>query len=136
MVHARSSVSFSYSRPPKAYISTNRHEYDDEDVVRILGHLATAMHANPSKLIINEVFVASPIIVPGSSECPPSKYIPQNQSALAELGNLMTWSTFSLFGGKERSYEEYENLLIKAGFRISRFFRFRTFTVMLECVLA
>lgn len=89
-----------------------------------------------AKLIINEVLVASPVIAPASSTDPPSEHIPQKQSALADLANLMTWSTFSLFGGKERSYEEYDKLLVDAGFKLSRFFRFRTFTVMLEYVLA
>jgi hypothetical protein len=106
-------------------------------VLTILRNLAIAMRETPqSKLIINEVFVASPVIAPAESMSPPSDHIPEKQSALGDLGNLMTWSTFSLFGGKERSYEEYEKLFVAAGFRISRFFRFRTFTVMLECVLA
>lgn len=86
-------------------------------------------------MIINEVFVASPVIVPVSSTSAPSEHIPEGQSALADMANAMTWSTFSLFGGKERSYEEYEKLLGRAGYRLCRFFRFRTFTVMLECEL-
>lgn len=87
-------------------------------------------------MVINEVFVASPVIAPASSTSPPSELIPEGQSALADMANTMTWSTFSLFGGKERSYEEYEKLLSQAGYKISRFFRFRTFTVMLECEIA
>ncbi|KAJ9606192.1 hypothetical protein H2200_009153 [Cladophialophora chaetospira] len=113
------------------------HEYVDEGVLKILQNLAAAMRETPnSKLIINEVCAASPVIAPADSMSPPSEHIPEQQSALADIGNLMTWSTFSLFGGKERSYEEYEKLLLAAGFKVSRFFRFRTFTVMLECELA
>lgn len=93
-------------------------------------------HTSGSKMVINEVFVASPVIAPAASTSAPSENIPESQSALADMANAMTWSTFSLFGGMERSYEEYEKLLNKAGFRITRFFRFRTFTVMLECELA
>jgi hypothetical protein len=48
----------------------------------------------------------------------------------------MTWSTYSLFGGKERSFEEYRILLERAGFRVVRYFRFRSFTGMLEAVVA
>lgn len=117
--------------------STSSHEYSDEDVLKILSNLAVAMRQTPgSKMVINEVFVASPVIAPASSTSPPSELIPEGQSALADMANTMTWSTFSLFGGKERSYEEYEKLLSQAGYKISRFFRFRTFTVMLECEIA
>lgn len=54
---------------------------------------------------------------------------------MPETGNIMTWSTFSLFGGKERSFEEYKRLLEMTGLKISRLFKFRTFTVMIEAVL-
>lgn len=54
---------------------------------------------------------------------------------MAATGNIMTWSTFSLFGGKERSYVEYEALLNTSGLLIARLYKFRTFTVNLECVL-
>lgn len=90
-------------------------------------------------MIINEVFVASPVIMPATSSfstSAPSDYIPRKQSALADMANAMTWSTFSLFGGKERSYAEYQDLLNQSGLKVSRFYRFRTFTVMLECELA
>lgn len=89
-----------------------------------------------SKMIINEVFVASPVIAPASSTSAPSEHIPKEQSALADMANAMTWSTFALFGGKERSYGEYQELLNEGGFKVSRFYKFRTFTVMLECELA
>ena len=59
-------------------------------------------HTVGSRMIINEVLVASPVIAPGSSTSPPSAHIPPKQSALADVANAMTWSTFSLFGGKER----------------------------------
>ncbi|KUJ06319.1 S-adenosyl-L-methionine-dependent methyltransferase [Mollisia scopiformis] len=113
------------------------HEYNDDQVLAILNHLTTAMRRTPnSKMIINEVLNSSPIIVPTSSMSAASEHIPGSQSAMASTANIMTWSTFSLFGGKERSYQEYEILLNTAGLKISRFFQFRTFTVMLECVLA
>jgi hypothetical protein len=124
------------------------HEQSDDDVNTILGHLKTAMLRTPgSRLIINEVFLGSPTIIPSatsptstsapSSDLSPSHYTPQeNQSPLADLGNLMTWSTYSLFGGKERSFEEYRILLEKAGFRVERYYSFRTFTGMVEAVVA
>ncbi|KEF59858.1 uncharacterized protein A1O9_04706 [Exophiala aquamarina CBS 119918] len=118
------------------YLRGVLHEYDDDDVLRILSNLATAMRQTAgSRMIINEVFVASPVIAPASSTFAPSEHIPERQSALADMANAMTWSTFSLFGGKERSYQEYEKLLSQAGYRVRRFFRLRTFTVMLECEL-
>lgn len=95
------------------------------------------MRRNPgAKLLINEVLNSSAFIAPANTTgVPPSAHIPPQQSALPEAANLMTWSTFSLFGGKERSYGEYEGLLGQAGLRIKRLWGFRTFTVMLECVL-
>ncbi|KAK6369519.1 hypothetical protein LTS17_009425 [Exophiala oligosperma] len=128
------------SRGDVWYLRGVLHEYTDEDVVKILTHLAAAMHETPgSRMIINEVFVASPVIMPATSSfstSAPSDYIPRKQSALADMANAMTWSTFSLFGGKERSYAEYQDLLNQSGLKVSRFYRFRTFTVMLECELA
>ncbi|KAF2733981.1 S-adenosyl-L-methionine-dependent methyltransferase [Polyplosphaeria fusca] len=112
------------------------HEYDDEGVLTILKHVGDAMQRTPgSKMIINEVLNSSPVIMPASSTSAPSECIPATQSALGSVANTMTWSTFSLFGGKERSYAEYEALLNAAGLRISRFFKFRTFTVVLEAVV-
>lgn len=87
-------------------------------------------------MVINEVLNSSPAIIPPGSTKPPSDHIPEQQSALPETANIMTWSTFSLFGGKERSYAEYKALLEKAGLKIDRLFQFRTFTVMMEVVLA
>ena len=113
------------------------HEYDDKAFLEILKHLTAAMRLTPdSKMIINEVLNSSPFIIPTSSKSPPSDHIPRGQSALANMANTMTWSIFSLFGGKERSYQEYEQLLAEAGLKVSRLFQFRTFTVMLECRLA
>jgi len=105
-------------------------------VLKVLGHVAVAMRKTPgSKMLINEVLNASPVIASASSSSPPSQQIPEQQSALADVANMMTWSTFTLFGGKERSYSEYEKLLNEAGIKISRLIKFRTFTVMLECHL-
>jgi hypothetical protein len=86
-------------------------------------------------MVINEVLNSSPAIIPPGSMKPPSEHIPAQQSAMPETGNIMTWSTFSLFGGKERSFEEYKMLLEMTGLKISRLFKFRTFTVMIEAVL-
>jgi hypothetical protein len=115
----------------------SRHEYGDDQILEILKHLTQAMRQTPgSRMIMNEVLVSSPVIIETDSTDPPSQHIPEKQSAMAEAGNIMTWSTFSLFGGKERSYQTYEKLLNAGGLRISRFFKFRSFTVMIECVLA
>lgn len=117
------------------------HEYDDKQVLDLLDHITTGMRKTPSaRLIINEVLNSSPTIVPaeetqGMAIGPPSEYVPERQSALASTANTMTWSTFSLFGGKERSYEEYEELLNRAGLEVVKLWKFRTFTVMIECVL-
>jgi len=117
--------------------NTRSHEYDDEALLKILSHLTSAMQNTPgSKMLINEVLNSSPTRVPANARGPPSTYIPQKQSALADLANTVTWGTFALFGGKERSMEEYEKLLHKAGLKVTRFFKFRTFTVMIECELA
>jgi hypothetical protein len=86
-----------------------------------------------SRMIINEVLNSSPITMPSSSHGVPSSFIPQRQSAIPDLANIATWGTFALFGGKERSMEEYESLLTRAGLKVARFFKFRAFTVMLEC---
>ncbi|ORY03752.1 S-adenosyl-L-methionine-dependent methyltransferase [Clohesyomyces aquaticus] len=113
------------------------HEYDDNEALEVLKHLAVAMRRTPNSImIINEVLNCSPFILPETSIAPPSEHIPSDQSCLPSTGNTMTWSTFSLFGGKERSLEEYEGLLNSAGFTVSKLYRFRTFTVMLECVLS
>ncbi|KPI41905.1 uncharacterized protein AB675_5495 [Cyphellophora attinorum] len=113
------------------------HEYDDEQVLQLLGHITSAMRKTPgARMILNEVLNSSPAIIPVSAaETVPSEHIPNKQSALASTANTMTWSTFSLFGGKERSYEEYEVLLNKGGLRVNRLYKFRTFTVMMECLL-
>ncbi|KAI1608899.1 S-adenosyl-L-methionine-dependent methyltransferase [Exophiala viscosa] len=119
------------------YLRGVLHEYVDEDVLKVLGHVAAAMRKSPgSKMLINEVLNSSPVIAPASSSSPPSQQIPEQQSALADVANMMTWSTFALFGGKERSYCEYEKLLNEAGLKISCLYKFRTFTVMLECELS
>ena len=116
--------------------NNSRHEYDDDQALVLLKNITTAMRRTPrAKMVINEVLNSSPNIIPPSSNSPPSDHIPTRQSALPETANIMTWSTFSLFGGKERSYQEYEALLATAGLRIDRLFRFRTFTVMMEAVL-
>ena len=117
-------------------ISFRRHEYDDDEVLKILSHLTTAMRRTPgSRMLINEVLNSSPTIIPSDGQYAPSECIPSKQSSLASTGNVMTWSTFSLFGGKERSYTEYEKLLSEAGLRITQLYQFRTFTVMIECLL-
>lgn len=117
--------------------NTRSHEYNDDNLLKIFSHLTSAMQNTPgSKMLINEVLNSPPIIVPANARGPPSTYVPQQRSALADLANTVTWGTFALFGGKERSMEEYEKLLHNAGLKVTRFFRFRTFTVMIECELA
>ncbi|KAK4940363.1 hypothetical protein LTR10_019469 [Elasticomyces elasticus] len=118
------------------YLRGVLHEYVDEDVLKVLGYVAAVMRKTPSsKMLINEVLNSSSVIAPATSSSPPSDQIPKQQSALADIANMMTWSTFTLFGGKERSYSEYKKLLNEAGFKISSLYKFRTFTVMLECEL-
>ena len=92
-----------------------------------------------SRVIINEVLTSSPTITGDQSETrveSPSHLVPKTQSRLPDLANLMTWSTYFLFGGKERSYAEIEDLLEQAGLKVTRFFPFRSFTAMIEAELA
>jgi hypothetical protein len=99
-----------------------------------------------SRLVINEVLNSSAYIAPASpTSCsyltPPSESLTkrqdglQLQSAMPSVGNVMTWSTFSLFGGKERSGQEYVDLLQSAGFKVIKVWPFRTFTSMMEAVV-
>lgn len=122
----------------RRFVTLNHsHEYETKDCLTILKHLVAAMQGTPgSKMIINEALPSRPFVVPASSTNAPSENIPPKQSRLADTANTMTLDTFLLFGGKERSYEEYEPILVEAGLKISRFFPFRSFTVMIECEIA
>lgn len=115
-----------------------RREYDDEDALRVLKHVAKAMKKTPeSRMVINEVLTSSPVIVPPKDTAkPPSELIPEEQSQLADMANLVTLNTFMFFGGKERSFVEYRTLLEGAGLKITRFFPFRSFTSMIEASVA
>lgn len=106
----------------------------------MLRNVTKGMSKTPgSKLVINEVLNTSPTISAGTTENaahPPSNFVPKNQSRLPELANLMTWNTYFMFGGKERSYAEIEDMLQQSGLKITRFFPFRTLTVMIEAEVA
>lgn len=90
-------------------------------------------------MVINEVLTSSSVISSAKDVAelePPSRLIPAQQSRLAGIANLMTWNTFFFFGGKERSFQEVEQVLHQAGLKITRFFQFRGFTTMIECSTA
>lgn len=114
-------------------------EYTDDENLTILKHVADAMRRTPgSRMIINEILCPTADIIPESIDSlqAPSKFIPHQQSAMTEVASLMTWNTYMMFGGYERSYRETQDLVVKAGFKILRFFKFRSFTTMIECILA
>lgn len=89
-----------------------------------------------SRLVLNEIVCGTPTIVSDvASSASPSQHIPSNQSALAETANLMAMNAFNIFGGCERTYGEFENILQKGGFEVKKFYQFRTFTAHIECRL-
>lgn len=112
-------------------------EYDDDDAIRVLKNIAAAMKETiGSRMVINEVFCSTPAIVGDSHlTAAPSRSIPHEQSSFYEVANLITWNTYALFGGKERSYLETVALVEAAGLRVTNFYKFRTFTANIECVV-
>ncbi|VUC25701.1 unnamed protein product [Clonostachys rosea] len=112
-------------------------EYDDADAIKVLQHIAEAMRKTKgSRMLINEVLCSSASIInEGDSTSVPSQHMPHHQSAFPETSNLMTWNTYCLFGGKERSFEEVNCILGAAGLVMANFYNFRTITVMIECTV-
>ncbi|CAK7217497.1 hypothetical protein SCUCBS95973_003175 [Sporothrix curviconia] len=112
-------------------------EYDDADAIKILKHVVTAMRETKgARLVINEVLCSTPAIVSDSSVADaPSRHLPTEQSAYYELANLITWNSYALFGGKERSYRETVALVEAAGLRVTKLYKLRTFTANIECVV-
>ncbi|KAH7392868.1 S-adenosyl-L-methionine-dependent methyltransferase [Pyrenochaeta sp. MPI-SDFR-AT-0127] len=118
-------------------------EYDDPEAVAVLSNIAAAMRKTPgSRMVINEILNASPFInlaaddkndKRATAQLAPSIMVPDKQSRLTGLANLMTWNTFLFFGGKERSFTEVEQILHQAGLKATRFFPFRSITCMIEC---
>lgn len=90
-----------------------------------------------SRLVVNEIVCGSSALLPvvTAKASSPSRHIPANQSALAETANLMAMNAFSIFGGCERTYSEFEEILKAGGLEIAKFYQFRTFTAHLECRL-
>ncbi|CAK7222049.1 hypothetical protein SBRCBS47491_004736 [Sporothrix bragantina] len=112
-------------------------EYDDADALKVLENVVAAMRETKgARLVLNEVFCASPAIVADSGIADaPSQHLPYEQSSLYELANLITWNTYALFGGKERTYRDTVALLEAAGLQVTKFYKFRTFTANIECVV-
>lgn len=108
--------------------------------MQILNNVANAMRKTPgSRLLINEIMVSAVSVVPSSKglgTAVPSESIPEQQSAVPDIADLMTWNTFCFFGGYERSFSETEALLKKAGLRVSGFSKLSTFTSMIDAVIA
>ncbi|CAK7237849.1 hypothetical protein SEUCBS140593_010161 [Sporothrix eucalyptigena] len=112
-------------------------EYDDADALRVLKNVVAAMRETKgSRLVLNEVLCSTPAIVDDNSVVDaPSKHLPYEQASLYELANLITWNTYALFGGKERTYRDTVALLEAAGLHVTKLYKFRTFTSNIECIV-
>ena len=114
-------------------------EYSDEDASKPLAAIVPALKKNPAaRLLINEIILPTLVISDTDSKNnkPVSDYIPSQQSSCVDMAHMMTMNTWTMFGGKERTFEEMKSVIEKAGLRIDKFYKFRTFTVMIECCVA
>lgn len=112
-------------------------DYDDDDALQILRQAVDAMKGRPkTRLVINEIIYGSPGIIDDVwTQQAASQMIPQQQSALVEIANIMAMNATVLFGGRERSWTEMEDLIQRAGLVVERFFKPRTFVTTIECRL-
>lgn len=112
-------------------------EYDDNEAVKVLSLLATALRENPkARIILNEIVIPTSIVDQARYNIAPSNYISDRQSNYAPMAHLMTMNCWTMFGGKERTYEEMNSVITRAGLKIENFYKFSIFTVMIECCLA
>jgi predicted transcriptional regulator len=75
------------------------HDWPDDDAVRILQTIRRAMNES-SRLVLFEA-----VIVPGSK---------------MDLGKMLDLHMLILFGAKERTHEDWESLLARAGFNLEK----------------
>jgi len=112
-------------------------DYDDTDAVKVLSMLVPALRENPkSRVILNEIVIPTSIVDKTKYNESPSNYIADRQSNYPTMAHLMTMNCWTMFGGKERTYQEMNSVITAAGLKIENFFKFSIFTVMMECCLA
>jgi len=112
-------------------------EYDDDEAVKVLALLAAALPENPkARIMLNEIVIPTSIVDESKYNTAPSDYIDGRQSNYAPMAHLMTMNCWTMFGGKECTYEEMNSVITAAGLKIENFYKFSIFTVMMECCLA
>jgi O-methyltransferase domain len=112
-------------------------DYDDEEALKFLSWIIPALRENPkSRIIFNEIVVPTDIVDKSKLLLAPSQYISATQSSYQRAAHLQTMNTWTLFGGKERTFEQFRVLFDKAGLKLEKFYKFSIFTVMMECCLA
>jgi hypothetical protein len=105
--------------------------------VKFLSQIIPALRENPkSRIIFNEIVVPTDIVDKSKLLLAPSQYISATQSNYQRLAHLMTMNTWTMFGGMERTFEQFQMLFDKAGLKLEKFYKFSIFTVMMECCLA
>ncbi|EXJ66230.1 uncharacterized protein A1O5_10846 [Cladophialophora psammophila CBS 110553] len=109
------------------------HDYSDDDCVTILQRLKPRMLENPqARLLINEVIVPSLPTLKGSENRPISETKPQRQSSFVEITSVMQLHSVAMQGGFERTYQDFEAIFKRAGFRVHHFYPLQFFTAIVE----
>lgn len=112
-------------------------EYDDDEAIRFLSRMIPALRENPkSRIIFNEIVVPTDIVDKSRFNLAPSQYISPTQSNYQRMAHIMTMNTWTMFGGKERTFDQFQQLFGKAGLKLEEFYKFSIFTAMMECCVA
>jgi len=91
------------------------HDWNDDDALKILGHVRTAIAPNGKLLLLESA-------------------LPERSSS--DIGMLIDLEMLVAVGGKERTRAEWANLLGRAGFRLSRVVHTATSVSIIEAVPA
>src|SRR5271168_5108820 len=100
-------------------------EYSDEDAIKPLAAVVPALKKNPAaRLLINEIILPTLVISDADTKNKPiSDCIPSQQSSCIDMAHMMTMNTWTMFGGKERTFEEMKSVIETAGLRIDKFYK-------------
>ena len=126
-----------WMKGPTMFAITNtfssRHDYSDDDCVKILERLKPRMLENPrTSLLVNEVVVPTLPTLRGSENKPISEAKPQRQSSFVEVTSVMQLHSVAMQGGLERTYQDFEAIFKRAGFCVHHFYQLQFFTAIIE----
>lgn len=114
-------------------LTSSRHDWNDEDCVKLLLNTAEAMGPN-SRLLVADITLTETIGDPYVKAAP--KPLLANYGIHGHHGFALDIAMMSLMNGKERTPSEFRRLFEQAGLKMVKVWDCRSILGIIECRLA